>query len=543
METYRGLGIGDGVCLGQARVVRGGTYRPAAKEGATPRNAQEGWAAYEAARRRAVAALEQLVQESREALGAEQAAIFEVQAMMLQDEDFSLAVRREIEDGQDVETAIQHAVHKTMRVFEGMDDAYLRERAADVRDVGHLVVEQLYGRAEEMVCAEEEPCILCAMDLSPAQTARLDRNMVLGFITAHGSTISHTAILARSMGIPALLGVGEAALNAMEDGMVVALDATAGECYLSPDEAMVSALRGRQAALSEAKRQREHYRGRPTQTASGRRVHLYANAALPEDVEDVLAADAEGIGLFRSEFLYLGRQTPPDEEEQYKIYKDILTRMQGRRVIVRTLDIGADKQAACLPGERKEDNPALGCRAVRHSLLYPALFLTQARALLRASAHGKLSVMFPLISSTEELRGVLSLWERAKSEVKDAAPIELGIMIETPAAALISDRLAQMVDFFSIGTNDLTQYTLAMDRQNETLQPFYRPHHPAILALIRMTVEHAHTAGIWVGLCGELGADLTMTETLIGMGLDELSIAPSQILALREKIAGISSST
>ena len=543
METYRGLGIGDGVCVGQARVVREGTYRQAVKTASTPQNAQERWEIYQAACRRAVAALEQLMGERREELGAEQAAIFEVQAMMLQDEDFSFTVRREIEDGRDVETAIQHAVQKTMRMFEGMSDAYLRERAADVRDVGQLVIEQLYGHTQEAWCAWEEPCILCALDLSPAQTARLDRKKVLGFITAHGSSTSHTAILARSMGIPALLGVGEAALHAMEDGRTVALDAQAGECYLSPDEATLAALRRRQAALSETQRERELYRGRPTLTASGRRVHLYANAALPEDVEDVLAADAEGIGLFRSEFLYLGRQTPPDEEEQYEIYRDILTRMQGRRVIVRTLDIGADKQAACLPGERKEDNPALGCRAVRHSLLYPALFLAQARALLRASVHGKLSVMFPLISSEEELRGMLSLWERAKSEVKDAAPIELGIMIETPAAALISDRLAQMVDFFSIGTNDLTQYTLAMDRQNEMLRPFYRPYHPAILALIRMTVEHAHTAGIWVGLCGELGADLTMTETLIGMGLDELSIAPSQILALREKIAGISPST
>jgi phosphotransferase system enzyme I (PtsI) len=386
-----------------------------------------------------------------------------------------------------------------------------------------------------------QPCVLCADDLTPAATAGLDRALVLGFVTAKGSVTSHTAILAKAMGLPAVVGVGEEAIASLSGGCRVALDAQAGTLYIEPDEDTLSAIEEIGKRHEQQRRVQERYRGKPTRTASGRQIHLYANAALPEDVATALAADAEGIGLFRSEFLYLGRSTPPDEEEQYRIYREILTRMDGRRVIVRTLDIGADKQAACLPMPGKEENPALGCRAVRYSLRHPSLFLTQARALLRAAsaAHGQLSVMFPLISSEDELRGILSLWHRAASEVNSAAEVELGIMIETPAAALISDRLARMVDFFSIGTNDLSQYTLAMDRQNAALSPFYQPHHPAILSLIRTTVKNAKAAGIWVGICGELGADGDLTEEFLRMGVDELSVAPSQILALRERIAQI----
>lgn len=539
METYHGLGIDNGVCIGQARVVLPKTYQKEDGESAATQSLQGRWAAFEAARARAAEALDALARGSRQSLGSEQAEIFEVQSMMLQDADFRAAVWREMETGGDVEAAIRRAAAQMAAQFEGMSDPYLRERGADVIDVSNYVIEQLRGGAESLLSPDAQPCILCAYDLSPAQTARLDRGRVLGFVTAHGSPTSHTAILARSMGIPAVVGVGEAAIAAMQDGMPVALDAAKGICYLAPDEPTVAVLEQKRQALDRQKHGRERYRGRPTLTADGRRMHLYANAALPEDIDGVLTADAEGIGLFRSEFLYLGREEPPDEDAQYEIYKDILARMQGRRVIVRTLDIGADKQVACLPGQRREENPALGCRAVRHSLLYPALFLTQARALLRASQHGKLSVMFPLITGEQELRGILSLWERARGEVQSATAVELGIMIETPAAALISDRLARMVDFFSIGTNDLTQYTLAMDRQNEALQPFYRPHHPAILSLIRMTVKNAHAAGIWVGICGELGADEELTEEFVRMGIDELSVAPSQILALREKIAGI----
>ena len=545
METYRGLGIGDGVGVGRVHIIGGETYckREAAASEEAPTSPSEQWADFCAARARAVQSLEELALHSREDWGVEQAAIFEVQAMMLQDADFAGAVRREITAGADAARAVQRAMRETVAQFEGMNDPYLRERATDVKNIAQLLIEQLRGEVtDQSVGCAQTPCIVCAIDLSPAQTARLDRNSVRGFITAHGSLTSHTAILARSMGIPALLGVGEAAIAAMREGMEVALDASTGTCYLSPDEHTLRALREQQQLLGRTQQKREQYRGQPTRTADGQTVRLYANAALPADVEGVLAADAEGIGLFRSEFLYLDRATPPSEEEQYGIYREILEGMQGRRVIVRTLDIGADKQAACLPMSKREENPALGCRAVRHSLLHPSLFLTQARALLRAARYGALSVMFPLISSEQELRGVLALWERAKDEVGHVDGVELGIMIETPAAALISDRLAQMVDFFSIGTNDLTQYTLAMDRQNEALQPFYQPHHPAILSLIRMTVESARAAGIWVGICGELGADASLTEEFVRMGIDELSVAPSQILSLREKIAGITAS-
>jgi phosphotransferase system enzyme I (PtsI) len=334
-----------------------------------------------------------------------------------------------------------------------------------------------------------------------------------------------------------LVGVGVAAIEALQTGDTVVLDAGAGILYQNPDPATLQAADARRGAWEEEQKRLQALRGKPTQTRSGRAVQLYANAAFPADIESVLESDAEGIGLFRSEFLYMGQDAPPDEQTQYEIYREILTRMRGRRVIIRTLDVGADKQARCLPSLPKEENPALGCRAVRYSLKYPALFLTQARALLRASAHGTLSVMFPLISSEEELRGILSLWERAREEVGTAASVPLGIMIETPAAALISDRLATMVDFFSIGSNDLTQYTLAMDRQNEFLQPFYRPHHPAVLSLIRTTVQNAKAAGIWVGICGELGADTSLTEQFLRMGVDELSVAPAHVLALRAHIS------
>ena len=453
METYRGQGIGDGVCIGCALVVLPKTYSN--EDGATAAwSGEKGWAAFEAARQRAVEALEKLAKSSRQSLGSEQAEIFEVQSMMLQDADFHTLVRQEIDKGQGVEAALHRAAARMAKQFEGMSDPYLRERAADVMDVSNYVIEQLRGGTDSVVSHLSQPGILCAYDLSPAQTAHLDRERVLGFVTAHGSPTSHTAILARSMGIPAVVGVGEAAISAIVHGMTVAIDAAQGVCYLAPEDATVQQLRQKQGTLENAQHRRERYRGRPTLTANGRQLHLYANAALPTDVEGVLAADAEGIGLFRSEFLYLGREEPPDEQEQYEIYKDILTQMQGRRVIVRTLDIGADKQAACLPGQRKEENPALGCRAVRHSLLHPSLFLTQARALLRAARHGKLAVMFPLISSEQELRGMLSLWERAKSEVQNSMPVELGIMIETPAAALISDRLAT----YNVSENGRTIY-------------------------------------------------------------------------------------
>ncbi len=541
MKKYMGQGVSDGVCVGRVVVWRRKVpTSPSASLDAL--TADEGWARFLAARDAVRDELAALYRESRERLGEESAAIFDVQSMMAEDEEVAAMVRERLYAGtMPVDEALQQVKAGMVTRFSSMQDDYLQQRAADAEAVLDRILAYVTGEeSEETVLPGEEPCILCADDLTPAQTAKLDRHRLLGFITAHGSPLSHTAILARSMGLPALLGVGEDAIAVLQDGDTVAMDAGEGWFGIDPDAQTLASLEERRWELARGQERLAQFRGKPTLTRSGRRIHLYANAALPEDIETVLQGDAEGIGLFRSEFLYLGRATPPDEEEQYRIYCDILTRMRGRQVIIRTLDIGADKQARCLPPLQPEENPALGCRAVRYSLRYPSLFMTQARALLRASACGDLAVMFPLVCSEEEVRGLRSLWGRAAEEVGvDAGAVSLGIMIETPAAALISDKLARMVDFFSIGTNDLTQYTLAMDRQNEALEPFYRPHHPAILSLIRMTVENARAAGIWVGICGELGADATLTETFVRMGVDELSVAPSHILTLRERIAQI----
>ncbi len=534
MKEYWGQGVSDGVCVGRAAVWHKITYRTQID---TERSPQQAWDAFLAARQMAAKELERLYRETLTTLGEESAAIFEVQGMMIDDEDFAALVRTAIfEQGCDGMTAIERAAERTAATFEAMQDEYLRARAADVRDIAERLLRCLTGAGEDAPVLPPYPCILCADELTPAQTAHLDRSRVLGFVTAHGSDTSHTAILARTLGLPAVVGVGERAIRAIGEGEEIALDAARGWVCLQPDRMTLQSIEMARQSQTAVQMQREKFRGAATRSKSGKSILLYANAALPEDVDAVLGGDAEGIGLFRSEFLYLGRKEPPDEEEQCRVYADILRRMEGRRVIIRTLDVGGDKQAACL-GLEREENPALGCRAVRHSLLYPSIFLTQARALLRAASAGRLAVMFPLISSVSELQEILSLWEQARSEVGVGTPVELGIMIETPAAALISDELATMVDFFSIGTNDLTQYTLAMDRQNERLRPFWQPHHPALLSLIRTTVDNAKRAGIWVGICGELGADLSLTEAFVRMGVDELSVAPSHILALREKIS------
>lgn len=542
MRKYAGQGVFGGVCVGTAVV-----WRTRLRKIDAPRVRQsddEEEQRFFMAQRTVRDELLACHREMRANIAEDDAAVFDIQAMMVEDEEWTaLALRGIREDHWTADAAIAAAAEQLIAKFDEMQDPYLRERAADVRQISERMIavcRAADGEASDGDCdfsLPGTPCIVCADDLSPAQTVRLDRTLVRGFVTARGSATSHTAVLARSLGLPALVGVGDETIAALRDGDQLALDADKGTLYVQPDDSTLAHLEQRERAEAARRAAREQYRGKKTVSASGQKIRLYANAALPGDVADVLASDAEGIGLFRSEFLYLDRKTPPDEEEQYRIYRDILENMQGRRVIVRTLDIGADKQAAALSLSPREENPALGCRAVRHSLLHPTLFLTQARALLRAAQHGNLSVMFPLITDEQELREILALWEVARSELKDAAAVELGIMIETPAAALISDRLAPLVDFFSIGTNDLTQYTLAMDRQNEALRPFYRPHHPAILALIRMTVEHAKAAGIWVGICGELGADRELTETFLRMGVDELSVAPSQILALREQIA------
>ncbi len=545
MLIIHGKGVSGGVAIGRARLLQRERMRV---EERTVDDPEAEWGRYEAALARAVSELEQLSAWSMGELGDAGAQLFEVHAMIARDEDFNDAVRSVIlTHRKNAEYAVSEAAGQTAAVFLQMDDAYMRERAADVSDVAERILRHLSGRGgEERGAASrgeaadgETGDIICARDLSPSETVQLDRARVRAFVTGGGSTNSHTAILSRTMGLPAIVRVGEM-LSHVADGMLVALDADEGCVYLDPDEPTLERLRCRIEEATRARALLDRYRDRESRTLDGRRVEVCANIGSVEDVHQACAVGAEGIGLFRSEFLYMGRDDLPDEEEQLAAYRQVLERMPERRVVVRTLDIGADKQAAglSLPAE---DNPALGLRAIRISLSRPELFLTQARALLRASRYGRLAVMFPLIVSESEVVELRALWEKAAGELRErgipfASGVEIGIMIETPAAAVISDRLARLVDFFSIGTNDLTQYTLALDRQNAALERFCDTRHEAILRLIRYTVDSAHRAGIWVGVCGELAADPMMTEALLRMGVDELSVAPTAVLSVRERV-------
>lgn len=543
MLIIHGKGVSGGVAIGRARLIKREEICVEARAVDDP---SAEWARYEAALLRTVTELEQLSAWSMAELGEGGAQLFEVHAMMARDEDFNEAVRSVIlTHRKNAEYAVNEAAGQVAAGFAAMDDAYMRERAADVRDIAARILRHLAGRGEATPSVGagdgqgEEGDVICARDLTPSETVQLDRTRVCAFVTGGGSTNSHTAILSRTMGLPAVVRVGEA-LEHIREGMMLAVDADEGCIYLEPDAATLDRLRGRIRDGTRAREALGVYRDRESRTADGRLVEVCANIGGVEDVREARAVGAEGIGLFRSEFLYMGRDDLPDEEEQFEAYRQVLTDMAGRRVVVRTLDIGADKQAAGL-SLPPEDNPALGLRAIRISLSRPALFLTQARALLRASCYGRLAVMFPLIVSEREVVELRALWERAADELRErgipfADGVEIGIMVETPAAALISDRLASLVDFFSIGTNDLTQYTLALDRQNAALEGFCDTHHEAILRLIRFAVDSAHRAGIWVGVCGELAADPTMTETLLRMGVDELSVAPSAVLGVRERV-------
>ena len=539
MLIIHGKGVSGGVAIGRARLLRRERVCVEEREIEDP-NAE--WGRYEAALERTVNELEQLAAWSMGELGQTGAQLFEVHAMIARDEDFNETVRSVILNRRNAEYAVNEAAEQCARMLAEMEDAYMRERADDVRDIAERILRHLAGRGEQ----ENEDMtrggmgdIICARDLTPSETVQLDRATVSAFVTGSGSTNSHTAILSRTMGLPAIVRVGEA-LEHIRDGMLLALDADEGRVYLEPDAQTLRRLRQRIESETRMRELLGQYRDRDSCTLDGHRVEVCANIGSVEDVRKACEVGAEGIGLFRSEFLYMGRDDLPDEEEQLAAYRQVLEQMPERRVVVRTLDIGADKQAAglSLPAE---DNPALGLRAIRISLSRPELFLTQARALLRASCYGRLAVMFPLIVSEREVVELRELWDRAARELREekipfSEAVELGIMIETPAAAVISDRLATLVDFFSIGTNDLTQYTLALDRQNAALERFCDTHHEAVLRLIRYTVDSAHRAGIWVGVCGELAADPTMTEPLLRMGVDELSVAPSALLGVRERI-------
>lgn len=471
-------------------------------------------------------------------VGESSAAIFEVHQMMLEDDDYLDAIYHVIRvEMVNAEYAVAITGDNFAGMFAGMDDEYMQARAADVKDISARLVRNLSGQGGVDFSAME-PSVIVADDLSPSETVQMDKKKILAFVTVHGSTNSHTAILARMMSIPALIGVGMD-LNQIQTGMTAIVDGAAGEVIFEPTEFQCSEAEKKIQNEKEKLRLLQELKGKKNETSDGRTINIYANIGSVSDVGYVLENDAGGIGLFRSEFLYLGRDDFPSEEEQFQAYRQVVQTMGQKKVIIRTLDIGADKQADYF-GLGKEDNPALGYRAIRICLKQPEIFRTQLRALLRAAAYGNLSIMYPMIISVEEVKQIYSIVKEVEQELKEAQiphriP-EQGIMIETPAAVMISDELAELVDFFSIGTNDLTQYTLAIDRQNQRLEDFYNPHHKAILRMIRMVVDNAHKCGKWAGICGELGADTELTQEFVNMGVDELSVAPPMVLKVREKV-------
>lgn len=469
-------------------------------------------------------------------VGEASAAIFEVHQMMLEDEDYLESMENMIRtELVNAEYAAAATGDNFAEMFAAMDDEYMKARSADVKDISERLVRNLSGEGDNDL-SSMEPSVIVADDLSPSETVQMDKEKILAFVTVHGSTNSHTAILARMMNIPALIGV-PMDLNSLKTGMTAVVDGFSGQVIFEPEEDVQKETEKRMQEEAEKQKLLEELKGKENITPDGRKINIYANIGSVGDLGYVMENDAGGIGLFRSEFLYLGRNDFPTEEEQFQAYKQAVQTMAGKKVIIRTLDIGADKQVEYF-NLGKEENPALGYRAIRICLKQPEIFKAQLRALFRAAVYGNLSVMYPMITSTEEVEKIYAIVaeveeELKKQEVQYKIP-EQGIMIETPAAVMISDRLAEMVDFFSIGTNDLTQYTLAIDRQNEQLDDFYNPHHEAVLRMIRMVVENAHKCGKWAGICGELGADLTLTEQFVRMGVDELSVAPSMILKLRK---------
>lgn len=483
--------------------------------------------------------LKGLYEKALEDVGEANAMIFEAHQLMLEDPDYVESIENIIRT-QDVnaEYAIGSTADNFAAIFEAMDDAYMQGRAADVRDVSERLLQALSSQ-NETVMVMDEPVIIAADDLVPSETVQLDKEKVLSFVTMYGSANSHTAILARTMNIPAVIGLGEA-LKEEYDGKVAIVDGVDGKVYIDPDEETMASMQKKQKKDQEEKELLNQLKGKENVTKSGQKVNVYANIGNLADVGAVLKNDAGGIGLFRSEFLYLESDTYPTEEQQFAVYKKVAETMAGKKVIIRTLDIGADKQVDYFKLD-KEDNPALGYRAIRICLTRPEIFKTQLRALYRASAYGQISIMFPMIISVAEVKKIKEIVEEVKAELRTEGAafredVELGIMIETPAAVMVSRELAKEVDFFSVGTNDLTQYTLAIDRQNQKLEDFYDSHHPAVLAMIRMAAESAHAEGKWIGICGELGADVTLTETFLKMGIDELSVAPGMVLKVRQKI-------
>ncbi len=497
---------------------------------------------FQSAREEAAAQLGQLYEKALETVGEEDAAIFEIHQMMLEDDEYIEGVESHIrEEMLNAEAAVDRTAQELAAMFRGMDDEYMQGRAADVLDISRRV-EQILSGGPAIDFSQYDQVILAADDLAPSETMQLDTKKILGFVLSGGSASSHTAILARNLGIATVVNTGTQIHTDLESKMAV-VDGFTGTVYLDPDEATLAAMQEKQKQAQAERERLENVRGKESVTQDGQKVLIYANAGNPADLPRVVASDAEGIGLFRSEFLYLENDDYPTEEQQFEAYKKALTAMEGKRVVIRTMDIGADKKADYFDLD-PEENPAMGLRAIRICLTRPELFKTQLRALCRASVYGRLAIMFPMIISVEEVRKAKALLAEVMARLKKegipcAEQIETGIMIETPAAALVSDALAEEVDFFSLGTNDLTQYTLAIDRQQTKLDAFFDPHHPAVLRLIELTAKNAHKAGIWVGICGELGADLSLTEAFLRMGIDELSVSATSVLPLRDKVRSL----
>ena len=535
MNKYTGKSVFGGIAIGKIMVYEKGEHQ-VKRVKVTDAEAEKN--RYYEAVERAFKQLGELHDKALREVGEANAAIFEIHQMMLEDDDYKESVEHIIESQMvNAEYAIAQTGDNFSQMFAAMDDEYMRGRAADVKDITERLLGILSGNTESGVDADE-PVIMVAEDLAPSETVQMDKSKILSFVTQKGSVNSHTAILARTMGIPALIG-SDIVIDESLNGKLAVVDGTNGVVYVEPDEATLSAMQEEQRKDNEKKALLKELKGKEDVTLDGKKIKLYSNIGNIKDLANVIANDAAGIGLFRSEFIYLESDTFPTEEEQFNIYRTVAESMAGKPVIIRTLDIGADKQCDYF-GLDKEDNPALGLRAIRICLTRPEIFKTQLRALYRASAYGNISIMYPMIISEQEVDKIKVIENEVKAELTEQG-IEFGnpksgIMIETPAAVIMSRQLAKKVDFFSIGTNDLTQYTLAIDRQNTKLDDFYDAHHPAVLAMIRMVVENAHAEGIWAGICGELGADTTLTEEFLKMGVDELSVSAGKVLAVRKVI-------
>lgn len=534
MLAFQGKGVTNGVAIGKIFVYKKGEQQV---KRIRIEDAQAEVTRFKQAQADAIAQLGQLYENSVKTIGESGAAIFEMHQMMLQDDDFIEAIENIVTTQRvNAEYAIACTSDNFYKMFSDMEDSYMRARATDVKDISERLLRVLSGESSDLQLIKE-PVIIVAEDLTPSETVQLDKEKVLAFVTVHGSLNSHTAILAKTMNIPALVGT-PVPLEHIH-GKEAIVDSTKGILYIEPEESVLADMQKKKQKEDEQKALLLNYRGKETVTASGKKVNLFANIGNSKDLAQVLQNDAEGIGLFRSEFLYLEKNDYPTEEEQFAVYKTVAETMAGKKVIIRTLDIGADKQASYFELGH-EENPAMGLRAIRICLTRPEVFKTQLRAIFRAGAYGNIAVMYPMITSLEEVRCIKEIIGEVKKELTQQGiaygEVEQGIMIETPAAVMISEELAREVDFFSIGTNDLTQYTLAVDRQNPKLDAFYDAHHPAVLRMIQMVTDNAHKAGIWAGICGELAADLTLTENFVKMGVDELSVSPGSILPIRKAI-------